>query len=191
MLSIYIYYVGFQQRAQRLPSPSSSSDSDMGHFLASWHPREADEYEIDTTMEFARSPSYESTDSMPGLGIAGVRSRVSSARQVPSSSFPIEASSSAETVPLSVYLELRRECDDLYVAKSQLQSLIDTYTEDSRALSSDSTARLRALIQTATTQMEQLPPATNVKYGQGRMICQMMIDQIQSVVNHEQSGHDD
>lgn len=184
---IFVYCLVFQQRAQRLPSPTPSSDSDSGYFVPAIDFLFATVgFEIGSPSTHDRSPSPQPSDSMPGPGIAGVRARFGTACRIASSSTPVDASPAdpGEMVPLSVYTELRDECDHQLATITMLQSHLDTLAADSR-LSSSSVARLRSLIQTATDQTEQLPPPTNVKYGQGRLLCQMMIDELQSIVDQE------
>lgn len=96
------------------------------------------------------------------------------------------SSSTPDTVPYAAYAELCRECDNLHGMNDQLRALVDSTTNVApRPLKPTSAARIRTLIQTATDQLEQMPPPTSVKYGEGRMLVQMMIDELQRIVDRE------
>ena len=121
---------------------------------------------------------------MPGPGIAGVQARY---RPVTASDLPTAAASSSSTpatVPYPVYAELCRECDDLHGYNQYLRELMSLESEGRPSTSEPAVAvRLRDLIRTATSQLEQMPPPTSSKYGQGRLFLQMMVDELQRIVD--------
>lgn len=89
------------------------------------------------------------------------------------------------TIPFSVYEALVRECDGLYGQNSQLRGMIDSLYEQGRTQPHDPSvaARLSALIRTATDQLRSMPMPKNMRVGEGQLLIQMMIDELQRIVD--------
>ena len=144
--------------------------------------------EIGSSSGYARSRRSSSPDSPPGLGISGIQSRSRSACAIPTMASGSSVSGSLEMVPVSVYEAMCKECDNVHDYNNQLRSMMHTYMERMREQPQDPVivTRLQTLIQIVRNQMDEMPPPTNVKFGKARMVCQMVTDELQSIVDQLQ-----
>lgn len=129
-------------------------------------------------------PSYQLPDSIEGTELVRTENRFRSALSITSSSTAAAGSSTPDVVPYVVYAELCRECDNLHGYNDHLRTHVDSMAGDTHTpLEPTTAARLRALIEMANGRVEQMPPPTSTRYGEGRMLVQMMIDELQRIVD--------